>query len=430
MAASDLAGLDFIGGAEYQANGYPHAAWARLRREAPVFWTERADAFPFWAVTKHADIVAVSRQPRLWQNAPRLAVFPDLEKEVEKRMAETGQTLEQARQQQPDVRHLLNMDPPDHGRFRKLASSHFTPRALEPKRKAIEEISAEILDEFARGGEPGVGDFVEGVSVKLPLAVLLDMLGVPHSDWKRMMQWTNETIGATDPDYQQGQSALETAERSRIQLFGYFMQMVAERRQKPAPDIVSVLANAKLDGDFLPPIELLSFYYLLVVAGNETTRNATTGGLLALIQHPAELEKLRRDPRLIPTAVEEIVRWTSPVIQFCRTARTDTELRGQRIKAGEAVCLFYPSANRDEDVFPDGNVFRVDRDPNPHLGFGIGEHFCMGAHLARLELEVVLGQLVRRLEHVELAGEVRRLRSSFVGGLKSMPIRYKLRPSR
>jgi len=430
MAATELSALDFISGAEYQANGYPHAAWARLRREAPVFWTERADAFPFWAVTRHADIVAVSRQPRLWQNAPRLAVFPDLEREVEKRMAETGQTMEQARQQQPDVRHLLNMDPPDHGRFRKLASSHFTPRALEPKRKAIEEISADILDEFARGGELSLGDFVEGVSVKLPLAVLLDMLGVPHSDWKLMMQWTNETIGATDPDYQQGQSALETAERSRLQLFGYFMQMVAERRQKPAPDIVSVLANAKLDGDWLPPIELLSFYYLLVVAGNETTRNATTGGLLALIQHPAELEKLRRDPGLIRTAVEEIVRWTSPVIQFCRTARTDTELRGQKIKAGEAVCLFYPSANRDEDVYPDGNVFRVDRDPNPHLGFGIGEHFCMGAHLARLELEVVLGQLVRRLEHVELAGEVKRLRSSFVGGLKSMPIRYKLRPSR
>ena len=430
MAATELSALDFISGAEYQANGYPHAAWARLRREAPVFWTERADAFPFWAVTRHADIVAVSRQPRLWQNAPRLAVFPDLEREVEKRMAETGQTMEKARQQQPDVRHLLNMDPPDHGRFRKLASSHFTPRALEPKRKAIEEISADILDEFARGGELSLGDFVEGVSVKLPLAVLLDMLGVPHSDWKLMMQWTNETIGATDPDYQQGQSALETAERSRLQLFGYFMQMVAERRQKPAPDTVSVLANAKLDGDWLPPIELLSFYYLLVVAGNETTRNATTGGLLALIQHPAELEKLRRDPGLIRTAVEEIVRWTSPVIQFCRTARTDTELRGQKIKAGEAVCLFYPSANRDEDVYPDGNVFRVDRDPNPHLGFGIGEHFCMGAHLARLELEVVLGQLVRRLEHVELAGEVKRLRSSFVGGLKSMPIRYKLRPSR
>ena len=421
----DLAELDFISGAAYQSDGYPHAAWARLRREDPVHWTERPDARPFWAITRHADIVALSRQPRLWQNAPRLAVFPGLEKEVEERMAEAG-----GQPQQPDVRHLLNMDPPDHGRFRKLASSHFTPRALEAKRKAIEEISRAILDDFARGGEWSEADFVEAVSVKLPLAVLLDMLGVPADDWKLMMQWTNETIGATDPEYQQGQSALETAERSRMQLFGYFMRMVDERRKKPTADIVSLIANATIDGKQLPPIELLSFYYLLVVAGNETTRNATSGGLLALIQNPGELDKLRRNPRLLGSAVEEIVRFTSPVIQFCRTAARDTELRGVKIRAGEAACLFYPSANRDEEVFPDGDRFRVERDPNPHLGFGIGEHFCMGAHLARLELEVVFGQLVSRLEEVELVGPVRRLRSSFVGGVKSMPIRFRLRPSR
>ena len=338
----DLAELDFISGAAYQSDGYPHAAWARLRREDPVHWTERPDARPFWAITRHADIVALSRQPRLWQNAPRLAVFPGLEKEVEERMAEAG-----GQPQQPDVRHLLNMDPPDHGRFRKLASSHFTPRALEAKRKAIEEISRAILDDFARGGEWSEADFVEAVSVKLPLAVLLDMLGVPADDWKLMMQWTNETIGATDPEYQQGQSALETAERSRMQLFGYFMRMVDERRKKPTADIVSLIANATIDGKQLPPIELLSFYYLLVVAGNETTRNATSGGLLALIQNPGELDKLRRNPRLLGSAVEEIVRFTSPVIQFCRTAARDTELRGVKIRAGEAACLFYPSANRD-----------------------------------------------------------------------------------
>ena len=421
---SDLAQLDFISGERFARDGYPHAEWARLRREAPVFWTERPDCISFWAVTKHADIVALSRQPRVWQNAPRLAVFPDLEKEVEKRIAESGAPPQQ------EARHLLNMDPPEHGRFRKLASSRFTPRALELKRKSIEEISRGILDEFANGGATTEADFVEGVSVKLPLAVLLDMLGVPQSDWKLMMQWTNETIGATDPEYQQGQSALETAERSRLQLFGYFMRMVEERRKQPTPDIVSVIANATLDGKHLPPIELLSFYYLLVVAGNETTRNATSGALLALIQNPGELEKLKRRRELIPSAVEEIVRWTTPVIQFCRTALVDTELRGQKIRAGQAACLFYPSGNRDEEVFPDGDVFRVDRDPNPHVGFGIGEHFCMGANLARLELEVVIQQLVDRIEEVELTGPVRRLRSSFVGGVKSMPIRFRMRPSR
>ena len=417
----DLEKLDFYSSQTFEQNGYPHSEWAILRREAPVYWTERDTVVPFWAITRHEDIVAISRQPRLWQNAPRLAVFPELEKEVEKRIA-AGEA-----QPQQEARHLLNMDPPDHGRYRKTASSHFTPRALQPKRASVERISKRILDEFANGGKTTLADFVAGVSVRLPLEVLLEMLGVPQEDWKLMFQWTNETIGATDPEYQQGQSALETAERSRLQLFGYYMKMAEERRKKPTDDIVSVIANAKLDGKHLPPLELLSFYYVLVVAGNETTRNATSGGLLALIENPGELAKLKRNPALIRSAVEEIVRWTSPVIQFCRTAKEDTEVRGQKIRAGDAACLFYPSANRDESAFPDANVFRVDRDPNPHLGFGIGEHFCMGANLARLELEIVIGQLAERLEEIELAGPIRRLRSSFVGGVKSMPIRYKLR---
>lgn len=422
-ARDDLDQLDFYSGDTFERNGYPHAEWERLRREAPVYWTQRDTLTPFWAITRHEDVVALSRQPKLWQNAPRLAVFPELEKEVERRIA-----AGEPESQQPQPRHLLNMDPPDHGRFRKTASSHFTPRALQAKRASIERISKRILDEFANGGKTTEADFVESVSVRLPLEVLLEMLGVPQDDWKLMFQWTNETIGATDPEYQQGQSALETAERSRLQLFGYYMKMAEERRKKPTDDIVSVVANAKIDGEPLPPLELLSFYYLLVVAGNETTRNATSGGLLALIQNPGELAKLKKNPALIHSAVEEIVRWTSPVIQFCRTAKDDTEVRGVKIRAGESACLFYPSANRDEEVFPDANVFRIDRDPNPHLGFGIGEHFCMGANLARLELEVVIGQLVERLEEIELVGPVRRLRSSFVGGVKSMPIRYRLRP--
>jgi cytochrome P450 len=421
-AREDLDQLDFYSGETFEQNGYPHAEWTRLRREAPVYWTQRDTLVPFWAITRHEDVVALSRQPRLWQNAPRLAVFPELEKEVERRVA-----AGEAESAQPQPRHLLNMDPPDHGRFRKTASSHFTPRALESKRTSVERISKRILDEFANGGKTTEADFVEGVSVRLPLEVLLEMLGVPQDDWKLMFQWTNETIGATDPEYQQGQSALETAERSRLQLFGYYMKMAEERRKQPTDDIVSLVANAKIDGQPLPPLELLSFYYLLVVAGNETTRNATSGGLLALIQNPGELAKLKKNPALIHSAVEEIVRWTSPVIQFCRTAKEDTELRGVKIRAGESACLFYPSANRDEEVFPDANVFRIDRDPNPHLGFGIGEHFCMGANLARLELEIVIGQLVERLEEIELVGPVRRLRSSFVGGVKSMPIRYRLR---
>ncbi len=414
MAPPSLADLDIIGNDEYARNGYPHEAWAVLRREAPVYWYERPGVEPpFWAITKHADIVSISRRPELFLNAPRLAVFPDFP----------------ARDPdgKPPARHLLNMDLPDHAEFRKVTSHRFTPRALRALHGDIDEITRETLDAVASRGELVEIDFVEKVAARIPLAVLADMLGVPRSDWELMFRWTNETIGATDPEYQQGTTAQQTAERSRNALFRYFMRMVEERRQQPMDDIVSVVAHGRVGGNPLPPFELLSYFFLIVVAGNETTRNATSGGLLALIENPGELEKLRHDPALIDSAVEEIVRWTSPVIQFCRTATEDTELRGEKIRAGESVCLFYPSANRDEEVFDAPFEFRVDRSPNRHLAFGIGEHFCLGANLARAELRSIFRQLVACLDSVELAGPVERLRSSFVGGIKHMPIRWRLR---
>ena len=406
--------LDIVGNGTFGEHGYPHAAWARLRREAPVCWFDRPDAQPpFWAVTKHADIVTVSRQPKLFLNAPRLAVFPEIpEMDPEERPA----------------RHLLNMDPPDHARFRKLASARFTPRAVQSLRPAIEKIAEDLLDALENDGAVHECDFVEAVSARLPLEVLADLLGVPRADWNLLFQWTNETIGSGDPEYQHGATAQETADRSRTALFQYFQDMVAERRKHPTDDITSLLANAALEGAEVPAFELLSYYFLLVVAGNETTRNATSGGLVALIENPDELAKLTRDPALIDSAVEEIVRWTTPVIQFCRTASAHTELHGQPIRAGQHLCLFYPSANRDEDVFEDPFRFRVDRHPNPHLAFGIGEHFCLGASLARLELRVVFAKLAERLRAVELSGPVSRLRSSFVGGIKRVPIRYRLAP--
>jgi len=409
----DLDALDIIGQDTYAAKGYPHEAWAILRREAPVYWYERPGVVPFWAITKHEDIVQISKNPRVFHNEPRLAVFPELE---------TG-----TKPVEPPARHLINMDPPEHGQYRRLVSARFTPRFLQRMRSSIEQICRETLDRFANGGRLSEGDFVTGVSAIFPLAVLADLLGVPRADWEQLFHWTNESIGATDPEYQKGATAEETADRSRLALFQYFVEMAEKRRREPKDDIVSVLANAKLDGGEVPPFEMLSYFYLLVVAGNETTRNATSGGLLALIENPAELEKLRRNPNLIPSAVEEIVRWTSPVIQFCRTPCEDVVLRGQNIRAGQNLTLFYPSANRDEDVFDDPFAFRVDRNPNPHLAFGTGEHFCLGSNLARLELVVIYEQLMQRLETIELAGEVRRLRSSFVGGIKSVPIRYKLR---
>jgi len=407
---------DFILNETYE-HGYPHEVWARLRRDAPVYRYERPGVRPFWAITKHADVIAVSKHPGLYENAPRLAVFPGLEPE-----APTDEP--------PPARHLLNMDPPEHGQFRRLLSSRFAPRQLVPKTAEVERITRDIFDALVQGSRAGEADFVTAFSAKVPLAVLAEMLGVPREDWPLLFQWTNETIGANDPEFQQqGETAQDTAERSRTELFGYFWKMIEARRAAPTDDLISILANATVNGEPIPPFELLSYCYLIVVAGNETTRNATTGGLLALIHNPGELDKLRRNPALVDTAVEEIVRWTSPVIQFCRTPKQDVVLRGQRIRAGENLCLFYPSANRDEDVFDAPFEFRIDRSPNPHLGFGIGEHFCLGANLARLELRVIFRELLRRLASVELAGSVSRLRSSFVGGIKAMPIRFTLAES-
>jgi cytochrome P450 len=209
--------------------------------------------------------------------------------------------------------------------------------------------------------------------------------------------------------------------------FTYFAKLIEEKRKNPADDLVTLFANLKVDGQPIPQMDVLTFCLIIVIAGNETTRNGTTGGMLAFIEHQDQLHKLQKNPALMPSAVEEVVRWTSPIIHFARTATCDVPLRDKVIKEGDAVALFYPSANRDEEVFPDGDVFRIDRDPNHHLGFGIGEHFCLGSHVARLELEIAYKHLLPRIEEIELAGPVVRLASGLVGGLKRLPIRYKLK---
>ena len=409
-----LAELDIISNEGFGTRGYPHAAWARLRREAPIHWNTKHVTNPFWAVTKHGDVVSISKQPELFHNAPRLAVIP-------------GFSVSAGEGEGGFARHLLNMDPPEHARYRKLVSHRFTPRGLARMRRDIETITRDLLDAMAGDGGEQEGDFVARLSAPLPLNVLAELLGVPREMWPTMFRWTNRIAGATDPEYQRGQDAGAAADEARDQLFEYFARLAIERRRRPTDDIASLLANAELGGEALPIFEMLSFYILLVVAGNETTRNAMTGGLLALIEHPGEWKKLRENPALVDSAVEEIVRWTTPVIQFCRTPVRDVEVRGTKIRAGENLCLFYPSANRDEEVFEDPFAFRIERTPNRHVAFGIGEHFCLGANLARLELRVVFRHLAARLEHVELAGPVERLHSSFLGGIKRMPIRWRMR---
>jgi cytochrome P450 len=415
-SAEALTAEDVIDPVRYAREGYPHQAWRLLRREAPIRWFDMGDRPGFWAVTRRADLVELSKQPSLFQIGPRQAVFADSPPPSER--PEPG----------PLVRNLLNMDPPEHALFRKAASAWFTPRAIESRRPEIERLCGELLDEMAGDGEETVADFVQWLAAPLTLSVLADMLGVPRSDWELMFRWTNEFAGAGDPEFSAARSVAETVRHAREGLFGYFGELAKRRRGSPRNDIVSVIANATVRGEPIADFELLSYFALLVVAGNETTRNAASGGLLALIERPDQLARLQRSPGLVNTTVEEIVRWTSPVIQFCRTPWKDVELHGQRIRAGESLCLFYPSANRDEAVYPDPDVFRVDRRPNPHVGFGIGEHFCLGANLARIELRVIFSQLARRLRLVELAGTVERVQSSFLGGVKRMPIRYRLGP--
>ena len=406
----DVRSLDIITPEHYEANGYPHAEWAWLRRNDPVHWYDRPHVQPFWAITKHADIITIGKQPELFLNAPRLAVF----------------TRDLPPPPEGESRHLLNMDPPDHARYRRVTSAWFTPRAIERMSDKVARVTARVLDEAAVRTQ---GDFVTDITAKITIAVIAEMLGVPQKDWDLLFRWTNEIIAPQDPDFRKGATPVETQERSRHELFAYFDELSRQRRAEPADDIVSVIVQGSVNGKPLPPVELLSYYFLLVVAGNETTRNAMTGGMLALLENPAEWAKLRRDPRLVDSAVEEIVRWTTPVIQFARTATADTEVRGQKIRAGESVCLFYPSANRDEEVFERPFEFNISRNPNPHIAFGIGEHFCLGANLARLELKVIFSQLIERLDHVESAGPMERLRSSFVGGIKHMPIRMKMNPA-
>jgi len=412
MGAEELSAADVMSPDRYAERGYPYEAWAALRREAPVHWFDFGERPGFWAITRRADIVWLSKQPQRFRNAPRQAVFAD---------SPGGES----RPNESPFRHLLNMDPPEHAQIRALASGWFTPRSIARRRPEIERLAADLIDGLA---ECDSADFVTDLAAPLTLSVLADMLGVPRGDWQELFAWTNQIAGSTDPEFQapESEGASATMQLALDEMFGYLLELAAERRARPRDDILSVLVTAELDGKPVPDFELLSYLVLLIVAGNETTRNAASGGLLALIEHPDQLARLQADPGLVNVAVEETVRFTSPVIQFCRTSIEDFELHGQAIRAGESLCLFYPSANRDAEVFEAPDEFRVDRRKNPHIGFGIGEHFCLGANLARLELRVIFEQLIPRLRDVALARPPERMRSSFLGGVKRMPLHYHL----
>ncbi len=400
-------GLDLISGERFERDGYPEAEWAWLRRHDPVRFFEPEATEPYWAITKHQDIIEIGKSPRDWINEPRFAVLPTHE------MAEDL-----------NARHLLIMDPPDHGRYRNLVSKAFTPRSVRAWAPTVETIARRALD---RTSEMGEFDFVADVSVPITIEVIGLMLGLPEEDWHLLLGWTNAIIAPGDPEIQKGATAQETFDRAQGELFGYFKEIAEKRRVAPRDDILSLIVGGKIDGEPLCDFELLSYYFMLVVAGNETTRNSMTGGIQSFLDHPAQWDALVRDAGLLDGTVEEIIRWGTPVIQFARTATRDRTIRGNSIREGQSVCLFYASGNRDEDVFEDPYSFRSDRWPNPHLGFGRGEHFCLGAHLARLELRTVFEQLRERLVEMERTGPIDHLRSSLVGGVKRAPMKWTLR---
>lgn len=292
------------------------------------------------------------------------------------------------------------------------------------------ELAREIVDRLEKEGREGECDFVDRIAAPLPLAAVAWMLDLPRGDWMDLYHWSNAVVGATDPEYQHpGESAHETRLRASEEIYAYFYALTAERKEGAGEDLVSVLTRAEIDGARLTPHQLVSYCLFLVVGGTETTRNALSGGMQGFFEFPDQWQKLVDDPDRIRRAVEEVLRWSTPVIQMARTPVRDVEIRGQKIRAGETLALFYASGNRDERVFEDPFRFDVERFPNPHLALGVGEHYCMGANLARLELRVMLRQLVTRFERIESAGPPELLRSSSTGGVKVLPIHYRMRPS-
>jgi cholest-4-en-3-one 26-monooxygenase len=405
----DIDPLDLVDATRFARHGYPHHVWTKLRAEAPVAYIEPPGHPPFWAVTKHEDIVQVATQPLLYSSSQGITLDMDL----------SGMDVV------PEM--IVYLDPPRHGPMRKIANQKFTRSSVRERIDEIERIATAVVDLASTGDVDGECDFVDAFAAPFPLAVVGWVLGVPQPDWELLFRWTNEIIGKDDPEYRRpGESPDETSTRARIELHRYFKRMVEDRRNDPQDDLVTQLAQSEIDGVPLTPQQLISYCELLVEAGNQTARDAIAGGLQAFCEHPDQWEKLRAQPELLPSAVEEILRWVTPISYFSRTATEDTELRGQKIRKGDKVALYWASANRDEALFEDPFEFRIDRQPNQHDVFGFGPHLCMGAHVARVEIQSMFGLLARRMEWFEPAGPVERMQSAINGAVKHLPLRYRL----
>jgi cytochrome P450 len=386
-----------------------HAALAHLRANAPVSRVEVPNYRPFWAITKHADIMDVERNNVLFTNWPRPVLTTT---EGDEMQAAVG------------VRTLIHLDDPQHRVVRAIGADWFRPKAMRALKVRVDELAKNYVDKMLTVGPEC--DFVQEVAVNYPLYVIMSLLGIPESDFSRMLKLTQELFGSDDSEFRRGSSS-EDQLPALMDMFGYFNGVTASRREHPTEDLASAIANARIDGEPLSDIETVSYYLIVATAGHDTTSATISGGLHALIENPDQLHRLRDNPDLMPLATEEMIRWTTPVKEFMRTAAEDTEVRGVPIAAGESLLLSYVSGNRDEDVFTDPFRFDVGRDPNKHLAFGYGVHFCLGAALARMEVSSFFAELVPRLDSIELTGDPEHVATTFVGGLKHLPVRYSLR---
>ena len=398
----DLEQVDLID-PDVFVRGVPYEQFAALRREAPVFRHPEPGRAGFWAVSRYRDIVDVSRDSTTYSSERMGALFND----------PTEESLQTLRLM------MLNMDAPRHTKLRGLVNKGFTPRMIGRLKERVGELCAEIVDRVAVRGEC---DFVREIAAELPLQVIAEMIGIPQQDRGQIFEWSNKLVGFDDPEFR---NSPEEAMQVSMEMYLYANELALQRRDSPREDLVSVLMRAEVDGERLTELEFDVFFLLLAVAGNETTRNLIAGGMHALFEHPEQWRRLREDRGLLPTAVEETLRWVTPVMHFRRTATRDTALAGHPIAEGDKVVLFYTSGNRDESVFEEPDRFDVGRQPNEHLTFGGGgAHFCLGANLARLEIRLIFDELLRRLPDIEPAGPARRLRSNFINGIKEMPVRF------
>jgi cholest-4-en-3-one 26-monooxygenase len=394
------------------ARGVPHEWLTFLRQNAPIYHHREPRGPGFWVLSKYADVRAISRDPAIFSSNP---VSP----------------LEELEAPAPSAPVLIIMDAPEHTRYRKLVNRGFTPRTTKVLEPHVRELAVRILDQAIAKGSC---DFVTDVAAELPLEVIAELLGVPREDRQKLFHWTNQALGTADagqvdPEYFVADDEMQ---RCQIEMFTYVQDLCEQRRKDPRDDLMSQLLDVELDGDKLTDIELNAFFMFLMAAGNETTRNAATHGIMGFLEFPEEWDKLVQDPEgMSASAIEEILRWATPVMQLRRNVTADTEVRGQVLKAGDKVSIWYISANRDEEVFDDPFRFDIERRPNEHLSFGGGgPHFCLGASLARMELRVLFEELARRVPVLRSLGPAAPLRSNIVAGIKHLPVDLSASPVR